>query len=162
MDTDVTYRLMLPGEETEINRLITPVFNEFIGCNYSPEGVREFLGYIEPRLLRERFLSNHFTLVAHQEKRMVGVIMVRDTSHVCLFFVAKDLHRHGIGRGLFERALEICKEDRPDLAAVSVNSSPNSVEVYRRLGFAPIGPQQTTNGITFVPMVLTLPASAVP
>ena len=33
MDTDVSYRLMLPGEETDINRQITPVFNEFIGCN---------------------------------------------------------------------------------------------------------------------------------
>ena len=124
--------------------------------------MREFLGDIEPSLLRERFLSNHFTLVAIQDKRMVGVIMVRDFDHVCLFFVAKDLHRHGIGRGLFDRALKMCKENRPDLEAVSVNSSPNSVEVYRRLGFLPIGPRQTTNGITFVPMVLTPPAPAVP
>ena len=158
-DMDVSYRLMRPGEETQINDLIVRVFEEFIGRHYPPEGVREFLAYVEPRLLRERFLSNHFTLVATHGDRIVGVIEVRGNSHVCLFFVDKGHHGHGIGRVLIERALEMCRQNRPDLAAVDVNSSPNSVGVYKRLGFVPVGSEKTVNGITFVPMVLTLPTA---
>lgn len=159
---NISYRLMRPGEETQINDLIVRVFEEFIGRHYPPEGVREFLAYVEPRSLKERFLSNHFTLVATIGDRIVGVIEVRDNSHVCLFFVDKDHHERGIGKGLIRHALEMCRQNRPNLAAVDVNSSPNSVGVYKRLGFVPVGSEKTVNGITFVPMVLTLPAPASP
>jgi GNAT superfamily N-acetyltransferase len=159
MDTNISYRLMMPGEETRINDLIVPVFQEFIGCHYPPEGVREFLGYVDPHAFRERFLSNHFTLVATRGGRIVGVIEVRDSNHICLFFVETRLHGRGIGRMLAERAIEMCRQKRPDLTAVDVNSSPNSVGVYKRLGFVPVGLQKTVNGITFVPMVLSLPTA---
>jgi hypothetical protein len=42
------------------------------------------------------------------------------------------------------------------LAQVSVNSSPNAVPIYERLGFASWSPEQTVNGIRFVPMLLEL------
>ncbi len=145
---------MRPGEEAEIHDLIAAVFNEFIGCHYRPEGVREFLDYIEPNSLRERFLSHHFTLVATRGDAVVGVIEVRDASHICLFFVDTGLAGRGIGRRLFERALTMCRENRPELVVIDVNSSPNSVEIYERLGFHVTGPERTINGITFVPMAL--------
>jgi GNAT superfamily N-acetyltransferase len=156
METDITYRFMLPGEEDRISNLVASVFNEFIGSGYPPEGVREFTDYIRPGSLRERFLSNHFTLVAARDERIVGMIEVRDESHICLFFVAKDLHGRGLGRTLFEKALEVSRENRPNVAAFDVNSSPNSVGVYERLGFRRVGPEKTLKGITFVPMVLQI------
>jgi GNAT superfamily N-acetyltransferase len=155
VETDIVYRYMEPGEEEEVSDLIAAVFHEFIGCHYPPEGVREFLGYIRPELIRDRFLLNHFTLVAVQNGRIVGMTEVRDTNHVSLFFVVKELHGRGIGRGLFEKALSICREKGPDVAVIDVNSSPNSVGVYESLGFYRTGPEQTKNGITFVPMVFT-------
>jgi GNAT superfamily N-acetyltransferase len=153
---DIFYRVMRPGEETEINGLVVPVFSEFIGCHYPPEGVREFLRYAAPASFRERFLSNHFTLVATKDDRIVGMIEVRDDSHVCLFFVDKRLHGQGIGRGLLERALLMCRENRPGLEFVDVNSSPNSVGVYERLGFSQVQPEKTIHGITFVQMVMAI------
>ena len=156
MENDIIFRLMRPGEETEVHDLVAAVFNEFVGCHYPPEGVREFLSYIQPNLLRERFLSNHFTLVAAHGAAVVGVIEVREGSHICLFFVDARLHGQGIGRGLFERALAMCRENRPDCAVIDVNSSPNSVGVYERLGFHATGPEKTINGITFIPMALEI------
>jgi GNAT superfamily N-acetyltransferase len=156
VDNNIVLRLMRPGEETEIYDLVAAVFNEFIGCHYPPEGVREFLDYIRPSSLRERFLSNHFTLVAAQGQAVVGVIEVREGSHICLFFVDARLHGQGIGRGLFERALAMCREGRPDCPVIDVNSSPNSIGVYERMGFHATGSQKTINGITFVPMALEL------
>ena len=36
--------------------------------------------------------------------------------------------------------------------AFTVHSSPYAVEVYRHLGFAATGPEQTVNGLRFTPM----------
>lgn len=149
---------MRPGEETEISGLIVSVFSEFVAPLYTPEGIEEFSRYIGPDDLRERFLSNHFTLVATTDERIVGVIEVRDENHICLFFVDGDSQNRGIGRTLLEQALAMCRENSPAISTVSVNSSPNSVAVYERLGFVPTGPEQTKNGITSVPMTLTLAA----
>ena len=35
----------------------------------------------------------------------------------------------------------------------TVNAAPGAVEVYRHLGFAATGGEQTANGLRFVPMV---------
>ena len=35
---------------------------------------------------------------------------------------------------------------------VTVNSSPYAVEIYRRMGFIPIGTEKTVNGLRFTPM----------
>jgi GNAT superfamily N-acetyltransferase len=147
---------MRPGEEDEISRLILSVFSEFVAPLYPPEGTAEFSRYVGPDDLRKRFLSNHFTLVATAAERIVGMIEVRDENHICLFFVDKRSQGRGIGRELLGRALAQCRENNPDTTAVSVNSSPNSAAVYERLGFVPIGPEETKNGITFVPMSLAL------
>jgi GNAT superfamily N-acetyltransferase len=153
---EITYRSMRPGEEAEISALVAEVFMEFVGCGYPPEGVREFLGYVRPELLSERSRLNHFTLVATRDEEILGMIEVRDFSHVCLFFVKKELHGNGIGRELMKRALAICRSENAALTAVDVNSSPNSVVVYERIGFSRTGPEKAVNGITFVPMILSL------
>ena len=56
-------------------------------------------------------------------------------------------HRWGIGRRLFEAM----KQDYAR-KAFTVHSSPYAVEVYRHLGFAATGPEQTVNGLRFTPM----------
>ncbi len=155
-DEVIRYRPMRPGEEAEVCRLVAEVFMEFVGRGYPPEGVREFLRYAEPSALRNRSFSNHFTLVATRHGTIVGMIEIRGCSHVCLFFVRNELQGKGIGRGLFERSLEICRNNKPESETIDVNSSPNAVGIYERLGFRAAGPEKTVNGITFVPMVLRL------
>jgi predicted GNAT family N-acyltransferase len=73
--------------------------------------------------------------------------------------VDEHYHRQGIARELLKRALEICARNRTDQATITVNSSPNSVEVYQHLGFQATGAEQTKNGIRFVPMALSIQES---
>jgi predicted GNAT family N-acyltransferase len=87
----------------------------------------------------------------------VGAIEVRDYNHISLLFVHMAHQRQGIARELLRRALAICCRYRPSLRQVDVNSSPNAVVAYARLGFRQRGPEQIKNGIRFVPMVLDLP-----
>ncbi len=98
-------------------------------------------------------------LVAELQGRIVGAIEVRNCDHISLFFIDGESQRKGIGQELWRRALDACLADRPDLARLTVHSSPNAVEAYQSLGFRAEGPEQTVNGIRFVPMAFTVKSS---
>ncbi|HWP50209.1 MAG TPA: GNAT family N-acetyltransferase [Clostridia bacterium] len=86
---------------------------------------------------------------AYSAGRLVGVIALRNGGgHIALFFVDGTYHRRGIGRALFETALANSAGD-----IITVNSSPYAIEIYRRLGFMPNGPEQNTQGIRYTPMI---------
>jgi len=59
----------------------------------------------------------------------------------------RNIHQKGIGRKLFEYALEKSTGNK-----ITVNSSPYAVEVYKKLGFVPNSGEQVVDGIRFTPM----------
>jgi GNAT superfamily N-acetyltransferase len=133
------------------------VFNEFVAPLYSPEGVQGFLSYgADPDQIRERLPAHRLLLVAELQGRIVGAIEIRHCDHISLFFVNGESQRNGMGRELWHKALDTCLASRPDLAKITVHSSPNAVEAYQRLGFLVEEPEQTMDGIRFVPMALTV------
>ena len=156
MKSPLQYRFMQPGEETEVCNLISRVFDELVAPGYSQRGVQEFLNYANPVSLLNRSQVNHFVLVAAAQDKIIGMIEIRNNNHISLLFVDKQFHRRGIGRALWQRALEICRQREADLSEFSVNSSPYAVPVYEKLGFRQKGFKQIKNGICFIPMRLEL------
>ena len=156
MNTTSSIRLMQPGEETQVCELITQVFDEFIAPDFSPEGVKEFLKYIQPNALRQRSEANHFSLVATLGEKIVGVIEIRNHNHISLYFVDQKYLGAGIGKALWRRALAICRREHAELPHISVNSSPYAVPIYEKLGFHQTKAEQVVHGIRFVPMVIEL------
>jgi GNAT superfamily N-acetyltransferase len=155
-DQTVICRAMKAGEEQQVCDLVVRVFSEFVAPLYSPEGVHEFLTYAaDSGQLRDRLRANRFVLVAEIQGRIVGAIEVRNCDHISLFFIDGKSQQKGIGRELWRRALDVCLANRPEVAKITVHSSPNAVSAYQRLGFQAEGPEQTVNGIRFVPMALT-------
>jgi GNAT superfamily N-acetyltransferase len=147
---------MEPGDEDSVTSLVARVFDRHVAPLFSEEGVQEFLRYVSPDALRQRSNSNHFVLVARAGQDIVGAIEVRNHNHVSMLFVDTASQRQGIARELLRRALVICRGHRPHGREIDVNSSPNAVPAYERLGFRPKGPEQIEQGIRFVPMVLDL------
>src|SRR5512136_1020853 len=128
---NVIYRAMKAGEEQEVCDVVVRVFTEFVAPLYSPEGIHEFLTYAaDPGQLRERLRANRLVMVAEMEGRIVGAIEMRNCDHISLFFVDGEAQRKGIGRGLWRRALETCLATKPDIARITVHSSPNAVDAY--------------------------------
>jgi ribosomal protein S18 acetylase RimI-like enzyme len=156
MNEPFTFRPMRPGEETRVSELVTRVFNSFIAPDFAPEGVQEFLNYVQPDVLLERAQANHFALVATLGEQIVGVVEIRDYQHISLFFVDGAYLGRGIGKELWRRALEICRQRKPGVLNISVNSSPYAVPIYEKLGFCQTAPERVVNGIRFVPMALEL------
>jgi GNAT superfamily N-acetyltransferase len=147
---------MQAGEEVEVCSLVTRVFSDFVSHLYSPEGIKEFFRYADPALLSSRTQDNHFVLVAELHGQIVGMIEMRNNNHISLFFIEGELQRKGIGKQLWRKALDTCLANRPDLAKITVHSSPNAVEAYQRLEFQAEGPEQIVNGIRFVPMAFNV------
>jgi GNAT superfamily N-acetyltransferase len=136
--------------------LVERVFRKNVAPLYSDQGVREFMKYCNVQEMATRMELGALTLTAGSAGRIVGLAQIVERSHIALFFVETELHRKGIGRKLFETALTMIRERSPDLEMLTVNSSPNSIVVYERLGFRPTGEETTTNGIRYLPMAYDL------
>lgn len=121
---------------------------------YSEEGVTEFMKYIDPSSLADPTKGDNFVQVAESDNEVIGVIEIREHSHIALFFVTEEHQREEIGRELLSRAVQECIATNPELTEITVNSSPNAVSAYRALGFMERDEEKTVNGIRFVKMSL--------
>jgi ribosomal protein S18 acetylase RimI-like enzyme len=151
---------MQAGEEQEVCALVIRVFNEFVAHQYSDNGIQEFLKYVEPHCLSERSQEDDFVVLAISHGKVVGMIELVKNSHISLFYTERNHQRIGIGRELLRKALEFCISDEPTLTRITVNSSPNAVNIYEKLGFYVMKPEQVKNGIRFVPMRLKISNSS--
>jgi ribosomal protein S18 acetylase RimI-like enzyme len=156
IEATIRIRPMQPDEVLAVVGLVVRSFRQSVAPLYSPQGVAEFLAYASAESMLRRLREDHFVLVALQAGQLVGMVEVRHQEHISMLFVEPQRQRQGIGGALLAQAVQVMRAARPDLAEVSVNSSPNSVEAYTHFGFLATAPQQEKNGIQFVPMVMRL------
>jgi len=127
-------------------QLVSTVFMQFEAPDYSAEGVETFK---RTAIYNNDFLDSLNMYGAYDSETLLGVIATRNKgNHIALFFVDGKHHRQGIGKKLFQIVLENSTGKE-----ITVNSSPYAVEVYHRLGFVDIAPEETTNEIRYIPMV---------
>jgi GNAT superfamily N-acetyltransferase len=150
----VQYRDIVAGEEQAVLALVVRGFDELVRPDFSEEGVLEFTSAASVFVLDRP--AGHRITVADRVGQLVGMIDVRDSSHICLFFVEAGEREQGIGRALLETAIERSSATGPTPSAITVNSSPWAVPVYEGLGFVATGPEIEHNGIRAVPMVMQL------
>ena len=131
-------------------------FLEFEAKDYSMEGIRSFEDFISDTSLKRMFRAGDYRLiVALNKSRLVGMITLRDKTHISLLFVEKTSHRQGIGRALIEEMAEYAKKASGALR-LTVNASPYGVPFYHKVGFRDLGPEQRQEGIIYTPMEYVL------
>ena len=118
----------------------------------SGAGADEYLASVSVQAEREYLASERYRyLVAYSDSQLAGFIAIRDGSHLFHLFVERSHQRQGIGRRLWERALEELCAPNSD-GDITVNSSLSAVLVYQAFGFVPAGSTQSMHGISFLPM----------
>jgi len=139
-----------------ISTLILNVAHYF-SSGASGEVASWFLNSITPQAIEGYIRDAKYNyLVAHSDGVLVGVISVRDTSHVHHLFVAPETHRQGVAAQLWTRAMaDALNAGNTD--GFFVRSSEYAVPVYSRFGFRVAGARSEKDGIVFVPMRLELP-----
>ena len=153
-NTQILYRSMKPGEESAVVDHVLNVFDEFVAPRYSDEGIAEFRRFVTTDAMSGRLKEGNLVIVAESGRRIIGVIEMRDNSHIALLFVEKSFQRKGIAKELLQRSIEICKQRKPDLQKITVNSSPNAFTAYQKIGFKGVEDEKVVNGIRFTPMAL--------
>lgn len=123
---------------------------------YSEEGVRNFEDFITDTTLHRMFIMGAYQLfVALDGNTIIGMITLRDESHISLLFVDERYHRRGVGSALIsylqEYLLMHAATDK-----VTVNAAPYGVAFYHKLGFRDIGPEEVRDGIQYTPMKFVL------
>lgn len=155
-NTKLSFREMKQGEETDVVDLVLNVFTEFVAPHFSTEGVLEFKKFVNEPAIHERLQSGNPIIVAILKNDIIGVIEMRDHSHIALFFVEKAYQKKGVAKKLLCEAIKICRERNPDIQKITVNSSPNAYAAYQNFGFKGEDVVKTVNGIRFIPMEFEL------
>ena len=154
-DDGLRIRDMAMGEEPEVFALVMRGFDELVRVDCTESGAAEFTRAVRAFVVERQ--PGHRVTVAEKDGRLLGMIDVRNASHVCLFFVESEGRGRGVGRALLESAEQHGAGDGATAPfEMSVNSSLWAVPVYERLGFTAVSPVSEINGIKFVPMMKRL------
>jgi len=145
---------MMDGDEFAAAELVYKTFLNEIADSISREGASNFYDYIQPDSILDRLASNYRMEIAVLIDKLLGVIEIRDCSHISMLFVDEACRNRGIARELVRTALNSCHKENPSLQAITANSLPGTVPFYEKLGFSKDGPEQENNGIRIVPMKL--------
>jgi GNAT superfamily N-acetyltransferase len=143
--SSLIFRQIEPSEIAAAATLAREVFDQFVAPHYQPEGVTEFHRYASAEALSQRHVCGHATYVAERDGELFGMLHLRVPCHVAMLFVQSSLQRSGIARALLASAGDVNCE-------LTVNSSPNALAAYERLGFRVTGSEQCIHGIRFIPM----------
>jgi len=133
--------------------LVNRVFAEFVAVDYGEQGRNTFEAYLKTKLqeVSSALKSGNKQMWAYyQGNQILGVIAIKNISHISLMFVDKAHHRQGIARQLFQTLLEELRTQ--NVTQLTVNSSPYAVKAYEHLGFVQTQEQQEKDGILFIPM----------
>ena len=136
-------RLLEPHERGLALNLALRVFMQFVAPDYSDQGVETFRSYIES----ETVVSSLTFYGAFEEHTLVGMLAMRSSNHISLFFVGEQSQGCGVGRGLFELI-----RDSASSGVITVHSSPFAKPIYEKLGFTAISDEQLSDGIRYIPM----------
>lgn len=145
---NLTFQCLLPEDIQSVSLLIERAFQDSVAPTLSDEGIANFLAGISPVAIEKRLSSGNMFIVCKTDHAIVGVGEIRAKSHLNLFFVEPGMQRKGIGRHLLLNLLSRVREKE-----ITVNSSFNAINVYKRLGFRACGAKSETGGIKYQPMM---------
>ena len=126
-------------------------FLKFEAPDYPAEGLQEFRDYLAPLEMAARLSSGALLFWGcFVGETLGGVLALRPPGHISLLFVEEAYHRQGLARRLLGAAVEEARNQ--GAREMTVNASPYGHAAYLRLGFSDTGPEETSNGLRFVPM----------
>jgi len=149
-------RFIDTSEWDEAMTMVYRTFLEFDAVMFTPEGIGHFRDFISDTALKRSFDNGAFQVVgAYYGPRIVGVIALRNDSHISLLFVDKNHQNRGIGRRLVS-VLSDYAAIKLHQSSMTVNSSPYATDFYHKLGFTDVGPQTLKDGIIYTPMCISI------
>ncbi|MCI6409846.1 MAG: GNAT family N-acetyltransferase [Lachnospiraceae bacterium] len=152
MNDNILIRTINENEWEEAMNLAWDTFILYEAPEYTKEGITSFRNFVRDPILKTLFIEGKYNvLAAYNNNIIVGIIGVRNETHISLLFVDSEYHKKGIARRLVEKTFERTYE-KYGKREMTVNSSPYAVGFYHKMGFVDTDIEQTTDGIRYTPM----------
>lgn len=144
-------RLSLEEDIHTAFTLAENVFMEFEAPYFSKRGTDSFLSFLWGKRMRE-MLNDEEMIVwgCRCGSEIVGMLALRNGTHISLAFVNGKFHRQGIGRALFYEAEKYALSQ--EASEITVNASDYGIPFYKAMGFVPTDMQTEYDGIISTPM----------
>ncbi len=143
-------------EWADAMQLAWDTFLIFEAPEYTPEGIQNFQDFIKDPTLKKMFIKGQYqTFGAFAGHTIIGILGVRNRSHISLLFVDQIYHHQGIASALLKRLFQYARTEM-GIYQMTVNASPYAVGFYHKLGFMDLGKEITTEGIRYTPMLISL------
>lgn len=152
MNDNILIRTINENEWEEAMNLAWDTFILYEAPEYTKEGITSFRNFVRDPILKTLFIEGKYNvLAAFNNNIIVGIIGVRNETHISLLFVDSEYHKKGIARRLVEKTFERTYE-KYGKREMTVNSSPYAVGFYHKMGFVDTDIEQATDGIRYTPM----------
>lgn len=149
---NIVIRPLRVNEWDEAMQLAWDTFILFEAPEYSKEGIQSFKNFVRDPILKKLFIEGKYKAIgAFYNGIIVGIIGVRNETHISLLFVDSEYHRRGIARKLMFSTFEQTYKEYGK-REMTVNSSPYAVGFYHKIGFTDTNVEQLTDGIRYTPM----------
>ena len=149
----IDYGRMKNNEAVEVLNFILRIFHKDVAPTYSTEGIKKFLSMLSASELCEmNSQDGSFIILAKNHNIPIGMLGLKNENHIALLFVEKEYQSQGVGSELVNRASKICLARKPELKSLTVSSSPNSTDFYKKIGFEAQGEEVNEEGMRFTPM----------
>lgn len=139
------------SDSSEIGELIRVLSEKFITQEFNPKARKHFLSSNDGDSVKKNMDSGFSYHIATHLGKIVGVVGMKERSHLYHLFVAEEYQGAGLARKLWEKALNESIESG-NIKIVTVNSSNNAIGFYKKLGFKQTGPMIEKDGIQYNPM----------
>lgn len=157
-DTEVSYQVR-PAYQNEwesIVELAWLTFLRFDAADYTQEGIDSFREFITDVTLHRMFKEGSYQVfVALDGEKIIGMISLRNETHISLLFVDREYHKRGVGRSLIQYLCNYLLTEMNQWK-VTVDAAPYAVAFYHKMGFYDLGPVAYSKGITYTPMIFML------
>lgn len=151
-ETKLQIRPALLSEWDTAMALAWRTFRKHVAHEYTPEGIRNFEDFVTDQVLKRMFVIGQYRLFcAFYDKDMIGMISLRDCTHISLLFVEGKFHGMGVGARLIQY-VKRCLEEELGEGGMTVDAAPNAEEFYHKMGFVDMRPRETKSGIIYTPM----------
>lgn len=138
-----------------ISQLISSNAQLLLQDDFEDDGLSFFLNAVKSTSIKEYMEQGFAYWVAEIDSEVVGVVAIKDVSHLFHLFVDKNHHKKGIAKQLWQEVLKYCLANDSN-GIFTLNSTSYALPVYQNWGFVITDEEQIRHGIRFTPMKLVV------
>jgi N-acetylglutamate synthase-like GNAT family acetyltransferase len=147
----ITIRKATTSDSQRISELISRNAQSLLQDDFENDGLDFFLNTVNHRAIKDYMEQGFPYLVAQSDKNIVGVIAMKDCSHMFHLFVDKAYHKKGIAKKLWQAIFDHSLKNG-NSGVFTLNSTSYALPVYERWGFSTTDKEQSRHGIRYTPM----------